>query len=234
MTGTAIGGRGLLDLGQRRTRPALVQPRKKPWYTAGVLSDSPASAMAAIVSPGPSCLLGRPWAGSVDAEATPNTLSRLRPPRRWARAGEERPGATVIVRWTTDRTLLAVASPWPRIVADIALTDPTQQWFGPPCSRRQGPSKGRRSATRRDRRCLSPHLEPDVEETELDRPCTLASVNEPARQPGDLEVAAAAFWLDTDLATMLATVKPYDGPDEFVIDDLTDDEWDRFVAALSA
>jgi hypothetical protein len=32
---------------------------------------------------------------------------------------------------------------------------------------------------------------------------------------------------------MLATVKPYEGPDEFAIEDLTDDEWDRFVAALS-
>ncbi len=69
--------------------------------------------------------------------------------------------------------------------------------------------------------------------TLLDRPYTLASVNDPAHQPDDLDIDAAAFWLDTDLATMLATVKPYEGPDEFVIHDLTDDEWDRFVAALS-
>ena len=58
-------------------------------------------------------------------------------------------------------------------------------------------------------------------------------VNEPVRQPDDLDVDAAAFWLDTDLESMLATVKPYEGPDQFVIEDLTDDEWDRFVAALS-
>ena len=50
-------------------------------------------------------------------------------------------------------------------------------------------------------------------------------------RPDDLN--AAAFWLDTDLETMLATVKLYEGPDGFVIEDLTDDEWDRFVAALS-
>jgi len=31
---------------------------------------------------------------------------------------------------------------------------------------------------------------------------------------------------------MLATVRPYEGPDEWLIEDLTDDEWDRFVAAL--
>jgi hypothetical protein len=67
----------------------------------------------------------------------------------------------------------------------------------------------------------------------LDTPDTLGLVNEPARQPDDLDVDAAAFWLDTDLETMLANVKPYEGPDEFAIADLTDDEWDRFVAALS-
>ena len=42
---------------------------------------------------------------------------------------EGRPDASVIVRWTTDRTLLAPAPPWPRVVDDIPLTDPTQQWW---------------------------------------------------------------------------------------------------------
>ena len=54
------------------------------------------------------------------------------------------------------------------------------------------------------------------------------------RQPDDLEVAAAAFWVDVDLEALLASTKPYDGPEAFVIDDLTDDEWNRFVAALDA
>ena len=72
-----------------------------------------------------------------------------------------------------------------------------------------------------------------VEGTGLDMPYRLRSVNEPERQPDDLDVAAASFWLDSDLETMLATVKPNEGPGEFVIEDLTDDEWDRFVAALS-
>ena len=67
----------------------------------------------------------------------------------------------------------------------------------------------------------------------MDRPSTLRFVNEPVRQPDDLGVAAAAFRLDTDLEAMIATVKLYEGPDEFVIEDLTDDEWDRFDAALS-
>jgi hypothetical protein len=42
---------------------------------------------------------------------------------------EGRPDASVILRWTTDRTLLAPASPWPRIVDGFPLTDPTQQWW---------------------------------------------------------------------------------------------------------
>ena len=69
--------------------------------------------------------------------------------------------------------------------------------------------------------------------TELDMSYKIPPVNEPVRQPDDLDVSAAAFRLDTDLESMLVTVKPYVGPDEFVIEDLTDDEWDRFVAALS-
>ena len=40
-----------------------------------------------------------------------------------------RPDASVIARWTTDRTLLAPAAPRPRVVDDIPLTDPTQQWW---------------------------------------------------------------------------------------------------------
>ena len=58
-------------------------------------------------------------------------------------------------------------------------------------------------------------------------------MTEPAQQPDDLDVDSAAFWLDSDLDTMLAAVKPYEGAGEFAIEDLTDDEWDRFVAALS-
>ena len=32
---------------------------------------------------------------------------------------------------------------------------------------------------------------------------------------------------------MVATVQPYEGPDEWVIEGHPDEEWDRFVAALS-
>ncbi len=49
-------------------------------------------------------------------------------------------------------------------------------------------------------------------------------MTEPAHQPDDLDVDSAAFLLDYDLDTMLATVKPYEGAGEFAIEDLTDDE----------
>ena len=42
---------------------------------------------------------------------------------------EGRADASVIVRWTTDRTLLAPAAPGPRVTNNIPLTDPTQQWW---------------------------------------------------------------------------------------------------------
>ena len=49
----------------------------------------------------------------------------------------------------------------------------------------------------------------------------------------DADVSATRFWLDADLESMFAAVQPYEGAGEFAIEDLTDEEWDRFVAALS-
>ncbi len=48
----------------------------------------------------------------------------------------------------------------------------------------------------------------------------------------DADFSATGFWLDADLESMLATVQPYEGTGEFAIEDLTDEEWDGFVAAL--
>lgn len=75
-------------------------------------------------------------------------------------------------------------------------------------------------------------MKPQPSNHDLRPGCTLQAVNEPLRQPDDLDVAAAGFWADADLEALLANTKPYEGPNAFVIDDLTDDEWDRFVAAL--
>jgi hypothetical protein len=40
------------------------------------------------------------------------------------------------------------------------------------------------------------------------------------------------FWVDADLETLLSGVAPSGGPADFAIDNLTDDEWERFVAAI--
>ena len=52
------------------------------------------------------------------------------------------------------------------------------------------------------------------------------------RAAGDPAVRSASFSLDADLESMLATVQPYEGAGEFTIEDLSDEEWGRFVAAL--
>ena len=227
----------LLDLYQRRSRPALVEAESY-WYSTRPLSDQAARVLrlaratktdvAFSADLGPDLLV--PWRHPTLAVVYASGVLGL------TDAGfvpaEGRPDASVIVRWTTDRTLLAPASPSPRIIDDIPLTDPIQQWW----DLLDLGGEDRREAADRLRAVIvaqSQRLEPRLEGTLLDRPYTLASVNEPAHKPDDLDVDAAAFWLDTDIATMLSTVKPYEGPDEFVIDDLTEDEWDRFVAALS-
>ena len=50
----------------------------------------------------------------------------------------------------------------------------------------------------------------------------------------DADVSATGLWLalDADLGSMLATVQPYEGAGEFAIEDLTEEDWGRFVAAL--
>jgi hypothetical protein len=53
-----------------------------------------------------------------------------------------------------------------------------------------------------------------------------------ARDRAD-EAESEAFWREDDFEALVARARPYEGPDEFAIDDLTDDEWDRFVAALN-
>ncbi len=59
-------------------------------------------------------------------------------------------------------------------------------------------------------------------------------MTEPTRASDDLDMAAGAFWSDTDLEALLDTIEPYRGAEEFAIADLTEEEWDAFVAALDA
>lgn len=124
----------LLDLYGRRARPALVQAESY-WYSTHPLSDQAARAIrvaratktdvAFSADLGPDLLV--PWRHPTLAVVYSSGELEL------GNAGlvpaEGRADASVIVRWTTDRTLFAPASPWPRIVDDMPLTDPTQQWW---------------------------------------------------------------------------------------------------------
>ena len=124
----------LLDLYQRRSRPALVEAESS-WYSTRPLSDQAVGVirLAGITKTdvafsadlGPDLLV--PWRHPTLAVVYASGALDL------SDVGfvpaEGRPDASVIVRWTTDWTLLAPAPPWPRIVDDIPLTDPTQQWW---------------------------------------------------------------------------------------------------------
>ncbi len=124
----------LLDLYERRARPTLVQAESY-WYSTRPLSDQAVRVIRlASVTPtdvafsadlGPDLLV--PWRHPTLAVVYASGALEL------SDAGfvpaEGRADASVIVRWTTDRTLFAPASPWPRVVDDIPLTDPTQQWW---------------------------------------------------------------------------------------------------------
>jgi hypothetical protein len=124
----------LLDLYVRRSRPAQVQAESH-WYSTRPLSDQAARILrlagvtktdvAFSADLGPDLLV--PWRHPTLAVVYLSGALDL------SDAGfvpaEGRANASVIVRWTTDRTLLTPASPWPRIVDDIPLTDPTQQWW---------------------------------------------------------------------------------------------------------
>lgn len=122
----------LLDLYERRARPALVQPEWY-WYSTRPLPDQAGRVVRLAAATktdvafsadiGPDLLV--PWRHPTLAVVYASGALDLND------AGfvpaEGRADASVIVRWTNDRTLLAPASPWPRVVDDIPLTDPTQQ-----------------------------------------------------------------------------------------------------------
>jgi len=130
-----IGRRSkLLDLYRRRARPSVVEPESY-WYS----TRPPADQATRIVN--------LAQAAEVDiafsADFAPDLLVPWRHPTLTivyvddtldlSSAGfvpaEGRADASIIARWTTDRTLLAAAHPWPSIVGGVPLTDPTQQWW---------------------------------------------------------------------------------------------------------
>jgi hypothetical protein len=124
----------LLDLYERRSRPALVEAESY-WYSTRPLSDQAVRVLrlaratktdvAFSADLGPDLLV--PWRHPTLAVVYASGALGLRDVGFVPAEG--RADASLIVRWTTDRTLLAPASPWPRIVDGFPLTDPTQQWW---------------------------------------------------------------------------------------------------------
>lgn len=123
----------LLDLYARHAGPLLVEPETC-WYSI----RPPAEQAIRVIE------LSRQSGGrtAISADLGPDLLAPWRHPTTTIVYSDDRLGleearftrvdgrgdATFIVRWTTDKTLLAPFGSWPRQVDGIPLTDPVQQW----------------------------------------------------------------------------------------------------------
>jgi hypothetical protein len=124
----------LLDLYRRRARPLLVQPESY-WYGTRpaaeqarrivALANDERRLIAFSADLAPDLLV--PWRHPTltvvyTAESLVLDPAGLVP-------ADGRADATVVVRWTSDATLLSPAPRWPREVEGIPVTDPVQQWW---------------------------------------------------------------------------------------------------------
>lgn len=57
-------------------------------------------------------------------------------------------------------------------------------------------------------------------------------MSEPATSNDQIERANAQFWTPPSLEELMADVAPLEADEHFDIPDVTDEEWDVFVAAL--
>jgi hypothetical protein len=124
----------LLDLYHHRARPSLLQPETY-WYSTRPMTDEAhrivegsrdaAAAIAFSADLAPDLLV--PWRHptlTVVYSAEHMTLEAA-----GLVQAEGRVDASIILRWTSDDTLLSPAPGWPRAVEDIPLADPVQQWW---------------------------------------------------------------------------------------------------------
>lgn len=124
----------LLDLYRRRARPLLVQPESH-WYSTRAaaeqarrivdLANKQQTSIAFSSDLAPDLLV--PWRHPTLSVVY--TTSSLRLDAAALVPAEGRGDASVIVRWTSDATLLSPASRWPSEVDGIPITDPVQQWW---------------------------------------------------------------------------------------------------------
>lgn len=124
----------LLDLYERRARPLVAQPETY-WYSTRPMTEQAARIVhlargagvdvAFSADLGPDLLV--PWRHPTLTVLYASAELVLGP------AGlvpaEGRADASIVVRWTSDLTLLAVAGAWPAMVDDVPLVDPVQQWW---------------------------------------------------------------------------------------------------------
>ena len=123
----------LLNLYERRSRPTLVQPESYWYSTRPMLEQAEALVRRALqenatiafsADLGPDLLV--PWRhptlAVVYTDVQPASIATGFVP------AEGRADASIIVRWTSDTTLLTPTPPWPQVVDGIPLTDPVQQW----------------------------------------------------------------------------------------------------------
>lgn len=55
---------------------------------------------------------------------------------------------------------------------------------------------------------------------------------DPAAKPDAIEQANALFWSPPTLEELVADLEPLSPDESFDIPDMTDEEWDEFIAAL--
>lgn len=138
VTVSAYGYRGkrarLLDLYAQRARPHLVEPETV-WYSTRPLVDQAHRIAKAARRAGVMV--------AFSADLAPDLLVPWRHPTltivyvsgllRLETAGlvpaEGRADASIVLRWTSDPTLLTVGVTWPAMVDGVPLADPVQQWW---------------------------------------------------------------------------------------------------------
>jgi hypothetical protein len=124
----------LLDLYRRRARPLLVQPETH-WYSTRPpaeqahriveRADAHRVPVAFSADLAPDLLV--PWRHPTLTVVY--ALESLSPEPAGLIAAEGRADATVIVRRTSDPTLLTPQPQWPDVIEGVPLTDPVQQWW---------------------------------------------------------------------------------------------------------
>lgn len=123
----------LLDLYRQRARPALVEPESY-WYSTRPMAEQAAQLVKLGQGLGARLALSADLAVDLLVPWRHPTLTIVycdvdlfRDTTRFVPA-QGRGDASMILRWTSDPTLLRPFSRWPDTVDDIPLADPTQQW----------------------------------------------------------------------------------------------------------